>query len=171
MKKYAMFYRAGLSKFFRLSAANRKEVLLAAVWLPLAHFRLKRRGLKSCLESLGVEEIGLAPWRAFAAADRYEQALECRRNVAAAARYGVVAGTCLSRSLTVLKLLANRGITGQLLIGVDLQDGTLEAHAWVEVEGVPLEEGVQSFRPFSNNDDIRFSTMSSANDCLHRGPG
>ena len=46
---------------------------------------------------------------------------------------------CLTRSLVLLSLLARRGVTGELVIAVQPSaDPSLDAHAWVEVEGSPL---------------------------------
>jgi len=70
-----------------------------------------------------------------------------------AVRRGFYAGNCLSRSLTLWWLLHHQGITSDLRIGVRKKEagrlpseghaaleGQFEAHAWVEVEGYPLNE-------------------------------
>ena len=44
---------------------------------------------------------------------------------------------CLMQSLVLTRLLARRGRTASLVIGVS-PAGTFTAHAWVEREGVPL---------------------------------
>jgi hypothetical protein len=46
---------------------------------------------------------------------------------------------CLMRSLVLLRVLARRGVSGELVIAVrpEVSD-TLGAHAWVEVRGEPL---------------------------------
>lgn len=137
-----------LRKFFALTAINQKELLLAVWWLPAMHFRLKRQGLNACLASLEKKGFGVAEREELDAAERRRQALECERNVAAVARYGLVSGTCLSRSLTVLRLMTGRRIAGRLRLGVDLEGGELKAHAWVEVDGVCLSAGNQNFKTF-----------------------
>ena len=63
-----------------------------------------------------------------------------QRWVEVAARRGPIAGTCLTRSLTLLMLLKREGIPGDLRIGVRLDAGKLDAHAWVEVNGEPVNE-------------------------------
>jgi Transglutaminase-like superfamily len=46
---------------------------------------------------------------------------------------------CLTRSLVLLALLARRGVTVGLVIAVQPSaDPSLDAHAWVEVDGSPL---------------------------------
>ncbi len=47
---------------------------------------------------------------------------------------------CLQRSLALLWLLRRRGIGAELKIGVRRTDGQLQAHAWVEVGGVAVND-------------------------------
>lgn len=58
---------------------------------------------------------------------------------------------CLQRSLTLWSLLRRKGIESELRIGVDKQSGALKAHAWLEKDGVVLNDtkaSVQGFTPF-----------------------
>ena len=51
-------------------------------------------------------------------------------------------GTCLVRALTLRYLLGRLGVPCQLRIGVARRGANpLAAHAWVEVDGVPLSDG------------------------------
>lgn len=137
-----------LRKFFALSAGDKQQLLLAAFWLPLTHFRLRCFGLQSCLRVLGgKDDIGAVRQEALDAG-QYGQALACERSVAWVSRHGPVAGTCLSRSLTVMRLLARRKLAGRLFVGVKLDNGALEAHAWVEVAGISLGQGEHSYEVF-----------------------
>jgi transglutaminase superfamily protein len=52
-----------------------------------------------------------------------------------AARYGVVHGNCLSRSLTLCYLLRRHGFDACLRLGARRRGKSLEAHAWVELNG------------------------------------
>ena len=47
---------------------------------------------------------------------------------------------CLTRSVTLWWILRRRGIDSTLRIGVRTADGRLEAHAWVELGGVVLND-------------------------------
>lgn len=69
-----------------------------------------------------------------------ERARTLSRWVGVAARRGMARGTCLTQSLTLLRLLQREGMMGQLRIGVRLQAGQLDAHAWVEVDGQPVND-------------------------------
>jgi len=60
--------------------------------------------------------------------------------VNAADRHGLVHPSCLAKSLTLWWLLGRQGITSRLRIGIRKQNDQLKAHAWVEREGVALNE-------------------------------
>ena len=48
--------------------------------------------------------------------------------------------TCLTRSLLLRWLLRRYGTTSDLCIGVRLEQGEFAAHAWVEKDGIPLND-------------------------------
>jgi hypothetical protein len=48
--------------------------------------------------------------------------------------------SCLARSLTLVAMMRRRQLAGRLCIGVRLERGRLEAHAWVEYCGVPIND-------------------------------
>ena len=62
--------------------------------------------------------------------------------VQGAAAWSLHRPTCLHRSLTLWWLLRRQGIASELRIGVRKQEGRFEAHAWVEHEGVALNDGL-----------------------------
>lgn len=62
------------------------------------------------------------------------------RMVRAAARRSVGHPTCLEESLALWWLLRRQGIASELRIGVRKQGDKFEAHAWVESDGVALNE-------------------------------
>jgi hypothetical protein len=71
--------------------------------------------------------------------------------VRVAARHGIYHANCLEQSLILWLLLAGRGIRNELRFGARKEDFRLEAHAWVECGGVPLNEASdvhEQFRPF-----------------------
>lgn len=57
-----------------------------------------------------------------------------------AARHTPFPATCLTRSLLLDWLLQRRGVTSDLRIGVRLTEGALDAHAWVEYKGIPVND-------------------------------
>lgn len=62
--------------------------------------------------------------------------------------HGPFPATCLTRSLLLVWLLNRRGIHSDLRIGVRLTQGTLAAHAWVECDGIPVNDRVEAIRQF-----------------------
>jgi len=57
-----------------------------------------------------------------------------------AADHGLVRGNCLERSLTLWWLLGRHGIETELRIGARTVLGQFEAHAWVERDGIALND-------------------------------
>jgi hypothetical protein len=148
-----------LRKFFALPNSDKLSLLLAALWLPVMHIRLKYLGLPSCLRSLSADKPDTLRAAPVFDEGRYQQALDCGYSVALAARYGLISGTCLSRSLTIMRLMACRGVEGNLRLGVKLHNGELRAHAWVEVAGVALpgvdEREYEPFPGFVAGENLR----------------
>jgi hypothetical protein len=50
---------------------------------------------------------------------------------------------CLARSLVLLRMLAGRGLSGTLVIGVRIEPD-FGAHAWVELDGRPLLDPIDA---------------------------
>jgi len=71
------------------------------------------------------------------------------RLVELASRLHLLPMTCLPRSLTLQRLLALRGISSLLRIGVARVSAGVQAHAWVEVAGVPMGEADDVAEKFS----------------------
>jgi len=71
--------------------------------------------------------------------------------VRVAARHGIYHANCLEQSLVLWLLLARKGIKSELRFGARKESLRLEAHAWVECCGVPINEASdvhEQFRPF-----------------------
>ena len=62
------------------------------------------------------------------------------RIVNLAARVAPASSTCLHRSLTLWWLLARRGISSNLRVGVRRDDPRFQAHAWVEFDGTAVNQ-------------------------------
>jgi hypothetical protein len=74
------------------------------------------------------------------------------RMVNAAARYGCGAPTCLEKSLALWWLLRRQGTESSVRIGARMVNGKLEAHAWVEREGLALNEPADQHRHYATFD-------------------
>jgi hypothetical protein len=126
-----------LREFRALSPEERSLFLRAAYWLPMVSLKLRLFGLRPfqpgpsrrCGSSLALppEEVAI-------------RAERTRRYVELAARHGLCRGTCLSRSLTLWWLLKQQGIDSELRIGVHRMADGIRAHAWIEHQGVVLND-------------------------------
>ena len=120
-------------RFWRLSAGERRDLLLGVLFVPAAVVRVKLFGVPR-LSRFGkmrekvYDDVGARNLR-------LEEARTTARMAAAAARHGLVHGNCLSRSMALSWMLRRRGVPAELRIGASKEVREFEAHAWVEVEG------------------------------------
>jgi hypothetical protein len=62
---------------------------------------------------------------------------------------------CLTRSLALARVLARRGVATDVRIGVKTDTGTLEAHAWVEHNGLVLNDRPHRIARYAAFDSAR----------------
>jgi hypothetical protein len=126
-----------LRRFNALGRGARGLFLRAAALLPLISLSLRLRGFRKTQaflqrflpQSNDTMDISV-PARAKLTI----------RMVRAAVRHSAGHPTCLEESLALWWMLGRQGITSGLRIGVRKRDEKFEAHAWVEREGVALNE-------------------------------
>ncbi len=134
-------------RYRALDRESRKLFQRAAVLLALIVVSLRLRGFNKTKQSLdGLLSFG-APAKH---SEHIPQALDrsCRM-VSAAAHYGPVRPTCLSESLALWFLLRHQDIPASLRIGVRKTATKFEAHAWVEFDGVALNQPDEHHRHYS----------------------
>jgi hypothetical protein len=61
-------------------------------------------------------------------------------------------GTCLVRSLTLWTMLLRRGVRTDLRVGFRKRDDSVEGHAWLEYDGVPINESPSVVATYSVSD-------------------
>ncbi len=136
-----------LAQFRALSPAGQRTLLTAAAYMPIFWLGLRMLGLPRFQARLQ-----RAPAMRREAMTLTEiQALGEAVNIAA--RHTPFPATCLTRSLLLGWLLRRRGVASDLRIGVRLTQGTLDAHAWVECEGIPVNDQPEvngQFAPFGD---------------------
>ena len=93
-------------------------------------------------------------------AERLAQVEMAVRLVNAAARCGLGRSTCLEKSLALWWLLRWKGIASSVRIGARTTGGKFAAHAWVERDGVALNEPREEHRHYATF-DAAFSLQSS----------
>jgi hypothetical protein len=117
-------------------------LVIASTLLPLCWVTLRVGGLARLCTWIGRP---LSRGAACALADVPSWTLAVSR----AARYTPFPVTCLTRSLLLAGVLRRGGVDARLRIGVRCHEAALEAHAWVELQGVPLNESAETTAQFS----------------------
>jgi hypothetical protein len=88
-------------------------------------------------------------------------AQRCAELTAIAARNGLYRANCLHQSLALSHVLQQHGLPARLKIGVLPHARPLQAHAWVELDGIPLgQQSVADYEAFDRlttaPNDVRF---------------
>jgi hypothetical protein len=126
-----------LRRFSALERGARGLFLRAAVLLPLISLSLRLRGFRKTQAFLQK----FIPVRNVAADISVPTCVALTvRMVRAAVRYSAGHPTCLEESLALWWLLGRQGIASGLRIGVRKHNEKFEAHAWVERDGIALNE-------------------------------
>ena len=127
-----------LRRFRALERPAQELFLRAVVLLPLVALSLRWRGFRATQAALErfLPKANPEPDAALANKD----AAVTAHMVNAADRHGLVHPSCLAKSLTLWWLLGRQGILSRLRIGIRKEKEKFEAHAWVECDGVALNE-------------------------------
>lgn len=135
-------------RFWNLPGPERGTFLWAQALLPLTAIALRLVGFARWRAALA--RLAPVEQRAFTGLEEHsiERALDTARMVQAASRYGSLRGTCLEQSLVLWWLLRRQGIDSSLRIGVRKQASELEAHAWVELGSVVLNDSGELHRHY-----------------------
>jgi len=126
-------------RFLRLSQSERWLLFQAFLLVPLTSLALRLLGFKRLHAALA----HLTPMdETFVTSepDALAKARAITRIVQAAAWHGLFHANCLQRSLALWWLLRRQGIEANLQFGVRKLARKFEAHAWVEHEGVVLND-------------------------------
>jgi len=133
-----------LRTFLALPGAERRAFFEAWAWTWASLLALRALGLSRTLrlwtQAPGARMAGPPPRAA--------------RWIRIAARYTPFANTCLVRSLALLGLLRRRGVPAELRVGVGRTGPQLEAHAWVELDGAPVNDAADvaaRYPPFAGS--------------------
>ncbi len=125
--------RRRLASLRALSWADRVTAAAAFGWLLAAEAGLRVFGLPRTRRLLAPRRLRTSHRPAPAEVERLT--LLTRK----ACRAVYPAG-CLPRSLVLERCLQRAGAPAELRIGVRLEEGRFDAHAWVEVDGAPVGE-------------------------------
>ncbi len=81
------------------------------------------------------------------------------RIVGIAAHHGLYRARCLQQALVLSCLLKRHSIESEIRFGTRKEEGKLQAHAWVEVDRLPLNEGEGTHQGFSPFDELAISKI------------
>lgn len=150
-------------RFRRLAAPEKKALLQALILVPVTGVALRLAGLrrwKAVLARLAprIPSTGVinpeTPDPEIVDPEIVESARRAARMVDAAAREGVYHGKCLEKSLVLWWLLLRRRLPAEIHIGVRKGDAGFEAHAWVELFKMAINDGEglrQDYVPFDRD--------------------
>ena len=127
-----------LRRFSALERPARSLFLRATILLPLVALSLRWRGFRATQATLQRSLLNDNQEREAALVTK--SAAMIAHMVNAADRHGLVHPSCLAKSLTLWWLLARQGISSHLRIGIRKKEEKFEAHAWVERDGIALNE-------------------------------
>lgn len=136
-----------LRRFSALERTAQTLFLRASVMLPLVGLSLKFRGFDATRSRLRKALPHVA--QQMDSGSLNKQIALTAHMVNAADRHGLVHPSCLVKSLTLWWLLGRQGIPSELRVGVRKESGNLEAHAWVEREGIALNEPEERHRHYA----------------------
>ena len=130
---------AGPIKKWRALSGQEKILLMQFIfWLPWIAFSLKFFGYlrtrNFLLRRNANIEFHQANTTELARAERSAKLL------AIAGRHGLISATCLRQSVLLEYWLKRQGLNAEIKIGVRKEADLFDAHAWVELNGIPLAQ-------------------------------
>jgi hypothetical protein len=146
-----------LKRFKALEQPAQGLFLRAIFLLPMAALSLRWRGFRKTQAML--ERFLSNKSAQQDSAEVSERPTLTAHMVSVADRYGVVHPSCLAKSLTLWWLLRWQGIAADLRIGIQKENERFAAHAWVERDGVALNEPEEHHRHYAAF-DAALSSMS-----------
>jgi hypothetical protein len=137
-------------KFRRLPRQEKRLLVEASLLLPLTALAIRAMGLRRWRSALLTLSRINESNPAVKDKPGFLKAHVTAEMVKIAAWHGLYRGNCLEQSLVLWWLLARQGIESELRFGARKCDDKVEAHAWVEVERVPLNERLDVNQIFSS---------------------
>jgi hypothetical protein len=141
---------SALRRFWQLPGSERSIVLQSALWLTATWIALRLIGFRrwsGFLERRSI--VGNASENSSQLVD----AKNITHLLSAVADHLLVRTNCLEQATALCYVLHRRGIPAELRFGARKDSAGLEAHAWVEHMGIPLNEDRGEhlhFLPFEN---------------------
>ena len=145
-----MSFFSALRRFWQLPGSERSIVLQSAFWLTATWLALRLIGFRRWSGILDRRSIA---GNATENVSRIAEAKNITRLLSAASSHLFVRTNCLEQATALCYVLRRRGVSAELRFGARKDTAGLEAHAWVEHLGIPLNEDRGEhlhFLPFEN---------------------
>jgi hypothetical protein len=124
-----------LRRFQQLNLQQKQILLYAAALLTADTFLMKLADFKRIYKFAATSVLDPAPRSSSSLAP-----IEIAELVQMASGSILLSPTCLVRSLVLWQLLRRHSFQSSLCVGVRKENNTLSAHAWIEYEGVVLND-------------------------------
>jgi transglutaminase superfamily protein len=137
-------------RFWQLPGSERSIVFQSAFWLTATWFALRLIGFRRWSGFLERRPIA---GKATGSPSQFVEAKNITRLLSAAASHLLVRTNCLEQATALCCVLRRHHIPAELRFGARKESAGLEAHAWVEHLGIPLNEDRGEhlhFLPFEN---------------------
>jgi hypothetical protein len=141
-------------RFWRLPLIEKRLLVESLFMLPLTGLALRSVGFNRWRGALARLAPGREPRTSDSAEILTARADAITRIVKAAACHGPYRGNCLEQSVALWWLLRRGGIESDLRFGARKEASRIEAHAWVEFKGRPLNDNLDvhlRFKPFGRD--------------------
>jgi hypothetical protein len=129
---------SAVARWRALPPGDRGRLAALVLLMPLVDVSLRLLGVRRTRRWL--DRSAGHPTATEPTPERIADAHQLARLAAIAGRRGLYPNTCLRQALVVQWWLRRRGLPACLRLGALLRDGALDAHAWVELGGVPLSQ-------------------------------
>jgi hypothetical protein len=130
-----------LNQWRNLAHCERRLLVRLALLLPLIGLALHLLGYRTTYDQLArLSKPSKGRCSTASVGPPAETARHLARLVRIAANHGPYRATCLRQALALWWMLRRRGIAAELHIGVRKEEDRLQAHAWVEHQGLALNE-------------------------------
>lgn len=139
-------------RFRKLPPVERELVLRAMAFLPLTETGLRVAGFRRWKKLIEHFSPSDPRRRILEPAAQLEMAEKIARAAHSAERHGLGTPNCLERSVTLWWLLRREGIEGELHIGARKSELRFEAHAWVQLRGVVLNDSPNVHKHYARFD-------------------
>ena len=141
-----------LNKFIKMTTKDRRLYIKAVFMLIVVQIGLHGVGYARLVKWL--ENHTFTPFehknadQSKTKAEAYQRALHISQIVDLSARQGVYNANCLRRAITKWWLLRRENLNPVIRFGAKRPVNKLQAHAWVELDGQPVGEGLEVLASF-----------------------